>query len=376
MDKKRAVFITPTDMYDLYGNGGVKGSQKNYKLIQDYFGKENVDLITFPRKTDTIPPQNAITFKRTNSKMGQLLAAIFRCKVYFPWQERNIVRYIKKKKIDLLFIDCSVLGRLAKKGWDCKTIVFYHNIEADYALNKVKNEGIWYLPSYWASKYNDMTGLMADSIMCLNTRDSKRLHQLYNKEADFLLPVTFSDEFEEKKTTTYYKREILFLGSLFPPNQLSIEWFIKEVLPGLNDIQLNIVGRDFEKLKDEYEKNAGVHVIGSVKDLSKYYYQHVAVVLPIKYGAGMKVKTAEAMMYGRRIFASDEALEGYEVEGVDGITRCNSAQEYIRAINDFFSREKHLAFYPSVRQLFLDKYETEQVKNNFEKYLNELLKYK
>ncbi len=49
-----------------------------------------------------------------------------------------------------------------------------------------------------------------------------------------------------------------------------------------------------------------------------YYYKHAAVILPIKYGAGMKVKTAEAMMYGRTIFASDEALEGYDGKGIEG----------------------------------------------------------
>ena len=140
MIKKRAMFITPTDMYDLYGNGGVKGSQKNYKLVEEYFGKENTFLCTFPRKTDTIPPKNAITFRRTQTPQGQLISALFGCKVYLPWDEKSLIRFINDKKIDLLFIDCSTLGRLAKVKGDFKKIVFYHNIEGDYAWNKVKNE--------------------------------------------------------------------------------------------------------------------------------------------------------------------------------------------------------------------------------------------
>lgn len=373
MENKKALFITPTDMYDLYGNGGVKGSQKNYKLLEKTFGKENTFLCTFPRNTDTVPPENALTFRRTNSTKEQLIAALFGCKVYFPWDEKEILRFIKEKHIDLLFIDCSTLGRLARIKADYKTVVFYHNIEADYAWNKVQNEGIWYLPSYLASKYNDKCGICADKVMCLNLRDSKRLSQLYGREADFLVPVTFSDTFDDTRTVSVYEREILFLGSFFPPNQLSIEWFIDEVMPSLKNIRLNIVGRDFEKKKSEYEKHENVHVIGSVQELGESYYKHVAVVMPIKYGAGMKVKTAEAMMYGRKIFASDEALEGYEVENVDGIVRCNTAEEYVKEINTFFDEGIFLPFYPSVRECFLEKYNTQCIEKRFEQFMEELL---
>lgn len=373
MKNKKVLFITPTDMYDQFGNGGVKGSQKNYKLVESYFGKENTYLCTFPRNTDVTPPKDAITIKRTQSTLGQLVAALFGCKIYFPWQEKEIVKLIERLNIDLLFIDSSVLGRLARLKGNYKKIVFYHNIEADYAWNKVKNEGIRFLPSFWASRYNDKSGIKADVVMCLNQRDSRRLKELYNRAADFFLPVTFTDRFDESRTILNYKREILFLGSLFAPNQISIEWFIKEVMPKLDNIVLNIVGKDFEKMKEVYEKNENVHVIGSVQALDEYYYQHAVVVLPIQCGAGMKVKTAEAMMYGRRIFASDEALEGYDVEGVKGITRCNSADEYITAINNYFQREERLSYQLDVRKLFMEKYETGCLGKRFKRFMDELM---
>ncbi len=375
MRGKKALFITPADMYDNFGNGGVKGSQKNYKLIEGYFGRENTYLCTFPRKTDVPPPEGAITWKRSQSAFGQLIAALFGCKVYFPWNEKKLLAFIHDKNIDLLFIDSSVLGRLAKaaKRFRYRTIVFFHNIEADYAWNKAKNEGMQFLPSYWASRYNDKCGAKADMVMCLNTRDSARLERLYHRKADFLLPVTFSDAFDEKRISASYKNEILFLGSFFTPNQISLEWFLEEVMPKLHNIHLNIVGKGFEIKREEYERNGNVTVIGSVKELDGYYYRHCAVVLPIRLGAGMKVKTAEAMMYGRRIFASDEALEGYDVEGTEGITRCNTAQEYITAINRYFGEGCLKSYEPAVRELFLKKYETESVRAGFEQCLDKLL---
>lgn len=374
MNNLKVFFVTSTDIYDEYGNGGTKGSQKNYKLLADYFGKENVYLCTFPKKTDVVPDGDAITFRRIKSSLGQVFAALFGCKVYFPWEEKEIVKLMEKKEIDLLFIDGSTLGRLARLKGNYKTIVFYHNIEADYAWNKVVNEGLFFLPSYWASKYNDRCGIRADKVMCLNARDSDRLYRLYGRKADALIPVTFADVFDANRTKGHYKREILFVGSLFGPNKMSVEWFIQEVMPRLDDIVLNIVGKGFETMKEKYERNRNVHVIGTVNETDEYYYRHAAVVLPIKYGAGMKVKTAEAMMYGRKIFASDEALEGYEVGGVEGVVRCNTADEYSTAINNYFNKNEYMPYMEDVRNLFLNKYETSCVCDKFCHIVSQLMK--
>ena len=44
MTLQRALFITFSDIYDPYGNGGVKASRKNYELLERCFGEGNVDV--------------------------------------------------------------------------------------------------------------------------------------------------------------------------------------------------------------------------------------------------------------------------------------------------------------------------------------------
>lgn len=369
---KRVLFITVANIFDSTGAGGVKASLEHLTLLQKCCGKENVQVCVYLKPKEMAINNEVEIFKREDSSFKVLIAALFGCKIYLPWHERDIVRFIDTYSPDLLVLDFSLLGRLIRLKHSYKTLVFYHNIEADYSFNKVKNEGWFYLPSYWASKMNDRWASKADKVICFNKRDSDRLYECYGRKADLLIPITFKDNFDESQTITEYKREILFLGSLFPPNQLSIEWFIKEVMPLLNNIKLNIVGKGFEEKKEEYEKNRNVKVIGTVQELAPYYYAHCVVVLPIQYGAGMKVKTAEAMMYGRRIFASDEALEGYDVEGVSGITRCNSAEEYIAAINNYFQKEEKLPYQSDVRKLFMDKYETGCCEKRFHRIMDEL----
>lgn len=367
---KKVIFITVVDIYDKNGNGGVKGSQRNLKLISDIYGRENVMLITFPRHEYTTPPDNAICWERTQNNLQHLIAAIFGCKVYFPWNERKMFRFICDQKPDILFIDSSMLGRMAKIKGDFLKVVFFHNVEASYAYNKVKNEGIRFLPSYYASKSNEKKAMLyADKVICLNMRDKNQLSKLYEREADYILPVTMEDVFDENKLAQYSikKNTLLFVGAFMPQNIVSIEWFIENVMSQLPDICLDIVGKGFEKKASEYSKYNNVNVIGTVDDLDDIYYSHNILVLPILYGAGMKIKTAEALMYGRQIIASDEALEGYNVEGVKDIYRCNNVEEYVKAIRTAVNNMNKE--FKSVRNLFLEKYETHAVLEDFRNFL-------
>lgn len=370
--EKKAVFITASDILNPYGNGGVKASREHLNLVKECFGDSNVFICMISENDMDTNVDRVKKIKKIEQKSGQLLSALFGYKNYYPWNEKEIVDYIDAILPDIVFIDFSTLGRLVKRlkrYKSYKTIVFFHNVESDYAMNKVKHEGIQYLPSYYASYKNDRCAIEADKVICLNERDSDRLFQLYGRKADMLLPITFIDTFEEEKTTSEYRKEILFLGSLFAPNQSAVEWFMENVMPRLDNVTLNIVGKDFEKKREEYKKYKNVNVIGSVEELEQYYYRHAVVVMPIVYGAGMKVKTAEAMMYGRIILASDEALEGYDIEGVKGIYRCNTAEEYIEKLTDIFTKNRLENYQQDVRNCFLEKYETTRQKQRLEKLI-------
>lgn len=372
MSNKKVLFITVVDIYDNHGNGGVKCSQRNLTLLKKIFGDENVIVASFPRNEYTIPPKGAITFPRTQNNFQHLVAALLGCKVYFPWKEREIIQFIEQQNADLLFIDSSILGRLARIRGNFKKLVFFHNVEADYAFNKVRNEGIRFWPSYYASKKNEIYAMKyADLVVCLNQRDADNLKDLYGRGADYNLPITLPDQFDERQagSAECLNNRILFVGSLMPQNQISVEWFIDNVMAKLPDVTLDIVGKGFEKKKEDYERNLNVKVIGAADNLGEYYYSHAIVVLPILYGSGMKVKTAEAMMYGKIIIGSDEALEGYDVNGVEGIYRCNTEEDYIQAIRSNINKDNGL-LRENIRNLFLSKYESGSIVNEFKNFID------
>ncbi|MFR5192628.1 MAG: glycosyltransferase family 4 protein, partial [Lachnospiraceae bacterium] len=192
----------------------------------------------------------------------------------------------------------------------------------------------------------------ADVLICLSRRDSVRIYELYGRRPDVKIPITFKDIYNESKVKIDKNKGLLFVGSLFPPNYDGIKWFVDNVMIQLPDIKLTIVGKNFEIKKEQLEKD-NVTVVGTVDNLSDYYYTYPVIVMPIQYGAGMKVKTAEALMYGKTIIATDEALEEYDIGETKGIHRCNTASEFVNAILSVFKDLDE----NETRSVFLKKYE-------------------
>lgn len=107
-----------------------------------------------------------------------------------------------------------------------------------------------------------------------------------------------------------------------------------------------------DKLRDEMKITEKISIYCDVPDLSIYFRKADFVVLPILSGSGMKVKTAESLMYGKYIIGTDEAFRGYEIDETIGRI-CNSAEDFINTINNI---DLPFKFNQASRALYEKKY--------------------
>jgi glycosyltransferase involved in cell wall biosynthesis len=290
----------------------------------------------------------------------------------------------KDKPYDYVFVDRSVFGiiakRLKQKGYKGKVICFFHNVEVPYFKAKI---GKWapqrQLVLRVADKNDAWSCKYADKIIALNKRDEQEIARRYGRKADVLIPVAFKDRFvltpphlARSEDEGRKKITCLFIGAYFKPNNDGITWFVKNVLPHV-DVRLNIVGKGMAKLQAQLPQalinSCQLSIHSDVPDLTPFFEEADVVILPIFEGAGMKVKTAESLMYGKNILATAEAFEGYELDfnKVGGL--CNAAEEFIAQINDFIAHPRP-KFNEYSRMIFLEKYSEEAV---VEKFRNVLL---
>lgn len=252
-----------------------------------------------------------------------------------------INKTINNNIFEYIFIEQSLYGRacryIKKKYPKLKIIIFFHNIEVQYAHEYLKTSGLKAIPFFLLVKYWEKKSCKyADYCITLNKRDSQLLHKIYNRKSDLELPTSFPDLYDQQKAALsakskgLYPIDYLFVGVSFFANIEAVQWFINNVMPKV-DGHLHVVGKGMDNIKFNNLTDR-IHIHGFVDDLSEYYYRAKLVISPIHVGGGMKTKTAEALMYGKTILGSKEAFEGYEIDERCMIL-CNNVEDYLTHIS-------------------------------------------
>jgi len=110
---------------------------------------------------------------------------------------------------------------------------------------------------------------------------------------------------------------LLFVGALdYEPNSEAVEWFVREVLPLVRErvptATLRIVGRGGGRV-DWVRGEPGVDLVGAVEDLSTQLDAADGAVVPIRVGAGTRLKVVEALANRLPLVTTAVGCEGIEV---------------------------------------------------------------
>ncbi len=287
---------------------------------------------------------------------------------------REVDKYLKNSDYNYVFVCQSLCGRVCKyikkKYPEVKIITFFHNIEKFYASQYFKVSGIKAIPYYLRSLiFEKMAVVNSDYCITLNERDSALLESIYGRPADIIMPTSLEDKYQQKCAITCEDDEIidfLFVGTAFYPNIEGVQWFIDNVLPRVKG-NLTVIGKDMKEGLFNNLSNK-VSIYGFVDDLSDYYRRAKCVVSPIFHGGGMKTKTAEALMFGKYIIATKEALEGYHINPIS-MKKCENANDFIMAIKEI--EESNNVFYKESRDVFVDNYSYSSSIETIRKIIND-----
>ena len=357
----KLLFICSSDV-NKKSYGGSQCTNRNYLSFCELFGKANVEVINLTSGLQ----------KKLSSRIPKWLNYLRGFSDGLS--EKNLKRIIiLSKKCNYIFIDSSEYGVLSyylrKKKINKKVICFFHNIEHNVYYQKLKNKPLSFW-RFWIAHYNEKKGFKySDKIVVLNKRDSHELISLYGRnkieKKIYIIPISLSDVLLQEEGVhelTSVPPTCIFIGHNWYANIHGIKWFINNVLDNVN-IKLQIIGNDMDKLRDEF-RNPKIEFLGFVPDISMNIKNADYMISPIFKGGGMKVKTCEALMYGKNIIGTKEAFEGYELDYRKVGVVCNTKEEFIETINNYCSvrREK---FNKTSRNYFLQKYSFEATLANF-----------
>lgn len=170
-----------------------------------------------------------------------------------------------------------------------------------------------------------------------------------------------------------YKRKnnnILFWGNMRrKPNIVAARWFADNVMPLLKnyDCKFYILGvNGDETLKDIASDR--IIPTGFIEEIDTWFAESLCFVAPMSLGAGIKVKCLEAMYSGIPVLTSKMGIDGIPArDGVDFI-KCESAEEYVRAIKALIDGEVHITGKKVINSYF-------NIDKSFENYRGKLLSF-
>lgn len=120
-------------------------------------------------------------------------------------------------------------------------------------------------------------------------------------------PLTFT------KQDVVDNKNILYIASNNQLNKDGLVWFIDNIFPQIIALfpqyTLLIGGKISDAMK-EYSNNPNIKILGMVDNIVEFYKQGNIVVNPTLKGTGLKIKTIEAISYGKLVITSKHSSEG------------------------------------------------------------------
>lgn len=322
--------------------GGNIARKFNYKLFKEILGDNLYRIIIPINKEKKKVLKNYLTLS-FNGQSKEI--------------EKRVFEIIKEKRIGKIFFDGSLYGNIQKKIKKLypkiEFITFFHNIEKNYYLERIKVEGKSRLILLPSVIYNENLSVKySEKLIVLNKRDLDELKRIYKKKINdkliYQIPLYLEDSYIENKNFIKCNYDYLFIGSAFYANIYGITWFIEEVLPYIEG-KLVLVGKGMEILKEKFSNNKKLEIKGTVENIAKYYYEDNIIISPIFHGSGIKTKTIEALMYNKKIIGTKEAFVGIEKEDVEKIGACcETKDEFIKTLtnrNDLQNKNKSREIY-------------------------------
>jgi glycosyltransferase involved in cell wall biosynthesis len=156
-------------------------------------------------------------------------------------------------------------------------------------------------------------------IWTLTERDKAAVEKIRRKPGTVdVLPVGVDADVFASSGVRRNQGEVLFLGHLGASfNRDALDYFIREVYPklgGVERLRVTIVGGELPKHLEFFGHEPGVEVVGSVGDVRPFLHRASCLVIPLRFGGGLRIRILEAMSAGIPVVCSPAAIAGMPFE--------------------------------------------------------------
>jgi glycosyltransferase involved in cell wall biosynthesis len=165
-------------------------------------------------------------------------------------------------------------------------------------------------------------------------------------------------------------RRVLFIGTLaFANNSNAVEWYVSQVHDLLGDVDGynfvaagNTVGESPELLKRIVAPYRNIILVENPKEIESLYGSAAVFVNPVLRGAGLKMKTIDAIQAGLPVVTTSTGVEGTGLMHERHLLVADTPKEFAECIRNIFN-DRHMAseFVTAAQKFIAGQFDQERI---------------
>lgn len=289
-----------------------------------------------------------------------------------------------EKKYDILLLEGEyVWGILDNPTLRAKHIIIReHNNEKIYFSELSDSVGLglrklyYFFESYKFMLLETKLSKCIKNIMFISNEEWRDFYSKFPQLNSIFLPASLEDDIYKKRVPN--SRKVLFIGSLFMVNNReAICWYIEKVhnqIINIPNYELIIAGNSHgESLEWLYKlsDNQKITIFDTPQDLEFLYDQSSIFINPMLHGAGVKVKTINAIKNGLAVVSTNVGNQGTGLRDGHDILIADEPQKFALHLRNLLYAPDKVSNLVDSAQKFLFQYYDQ--KKNIDQFLQNIL---
>lgn len=289
--------------------------------------------------------------------------------LYGDWYAKNVMLWIKKNGhyIHYIYLNRPYISKkyidACKKYTNAKIIYFGHDL---HYVREMRNYEVTRNPSLLESvkewkKMEFHLFAKADVIYVVGCYEQQLLQEYFPHKPIRNIPLYIYPEEQRDVPPFQERRHLLFVGGFnHKPNYDGVKWFLNSIWPFIKerepDLLFYVVGSNPPENIRALNSDR-IIVTGHVSDekLEEYYRRARIVIVPLRFGAGVKGKVVEAIRYRIPVVTTSVGAEG--LENIDAVVKiADREQDFAQATLDLYENEDKWNKYSSQSDIYIKQY--------------------
>ena len=252
-------------------------------------------------------------------------------------------RALSREHFDLVVIEYWQLQRVARYFPPNRCVLLTHDVDMFVnwqvtLLEKFLPRKIDALRRWLVERREEVAAYRGSRrIWTLTERDRDAVRKVGGGKPEVeVLPIGVDLDFFAPPGMERNPGEVLFLGHLAASfNRDALVFFASEVYPrlkNLDGVSITIVGGPLPRELEPFGLQPEVEVVGRVSDVRPYLHRASCIVIPLRFGGGLRIRILEAMSAGIPVVCTSVAIAGMQFEPRTDYLLADEPEEMAEAV--------------------------------------------